>query len=300
MAIPTASQIAETEQKIQGLDEVILQLKCRRVEVEQSRVQVKRDDALSRAIVGYLRFAYWLRTPGYRFELCTPAVVLIGTAIVTSVAFVAAHEVTNAVSSSAVVAALPALAYATAAAFTLIVPPTHRLIELLVAEVEHESELQLAKSMAAQELDALALELKRLGADGNALSRSIDHRRRLLLQQGWRSLRGGDWERYLAEVFLALGADVELTKASGDHGVYLVARCGDRRIAIQAKGYEGSVGNYAVQAAVAGKMMYDFSCGAAITNSRFTRQARKLAEANRCILIDETSFEDFAMGRRSL
>ncbi|MBC7855370.1 MAG: restriction endonuclease [Pirellulaceae bacterium] len=102
----------------------------------------------------------------------------------------------------------------------------------------------------------------------------------------FRELRGVAFERFLVEVFQMLGYTVEMTKASSDYGVDLVATKGEVRLAIQAKGWEGSVGNSAVQEAYAGKAHYRCNQCAVITNSSFTRGARSLAFTTGCQLID--------------
>ena len=53
-------------------------------------------------------------------------------------------------------------------------------------------------------------------------------------------------------MFEELGFSVRTTKASGDQGVDLIVKGRGRRIAVQTKGYEGSVGNKAVQEVYAG------------------------------------------------
>jgi hypothetical protein len=102
----------------------------------------------------------------------------------------------------------------------------------------------------------------------------------------WRSLRGTDFERFLVDVFEALGYTVQTTKASGDQGVDLIATKAGRRIAVQAKGYSNSVGTSAVQEVVAGRGCYRCDACAVITNSHFTRGAKDCAHANHCQLVD--------------
>ena len=134
----------------------------------------------------------------------------------------------------------------------------------------------------------------------NSLRLSIHYRREKLKQRDWKQLRGLGWERYLEEVCNALGYGVEHTKSSGDQGVDLVAVRGEKRIAIQAKGYANKVSNKAVQEVVAGQRIYNCSASAVITNSSFTESAFELAAANRCVLIYDENFPDFVMGRLSL
>lgn len=121
-------------------------------------------------------------------------------------------------------------------------------------------------------------------------------RRHRLLIQDWRSLRGVAFEVFLFEVFTELGYIVTMTKASGDQGVDLTAIKAQRRVAIQAKGYSGSVGNPAVQQVFAGKEFYGcFEC-AVVTNSSFTRGARELALSVNCHLIDEAMIPELIDG----
>lgn len=112
----------------------------------------------------------------------------------------------------------------------------------------------------------------------------------------WASLRGVAFENFLAEVFRALGYEVELTKASGDQGVDLLLTGKGRRVAVQAKGYSNSVGNDAVQAVFAGKRFYGCHDCVVITNSTFTNSARELATKVSCRLIDSTAIPALIAG----
>ena len=107
----------------------------------------------------------------------------------------------------------------------------------------------------------------------------------------WRYLTGETWEGYLEQVFLMHGYRVERTKVTGDQGVDLIVSHGRIRLAIQAKGYAGSVGNKAVQEVVAGRLYYRCTHSAVITNSSFTKSARELAGKTECILIDGSEIE---------
>lgn len=107
----------------------------------------------------------------------------------------------------------------------------------------------------------------------------------------WKNMSGETWERFLATQFKRHGYRVEMTKASGDQGVDLIVHFDNVRLAIQAKGYAGSVGNSAVQEVVSGRLFYNCSHCAVIINSRFTKSARELAGKSNCILIDENGVE---------
>jgi restriction system protein len=110
-------------------------------------------------------------------------------------------------------------------------------------------------------------------------------------------MRDIEWEEFLERAFRLLGATVETTRVTGDQGVDLVVEKGALRYAIQAKGYHNSVGNAAVQAAVAGMAHYRCNACAVITNSRFTTSAEELALSNRCRLIDEEQIPALVLGK---
>jgi hypothetical protein len=129
------------------------------------------------------------------------------------------------------------------------------------------------------------------------LTKLLSSRRYRLARCDWRGMRGPEFERFIAEVFEELGYDVESTGASGDQGVDLIARGRGRVIAIQTKGYEGSVGNKAIQEAYAGMTYYRCRECLAVTNSRFTRGALDLARAVGCSLIDGADILDLIEGR---
>jgi len=63
----------------------------------------------------------------------------------------------------------------------------------------------------------------------DALLKSVEFKRELLLRQNWKAMRGPEWEAFLAEAFRLLGGSVEATGATGDQGVDLIVDLGDRR-----------------------------------------------------------------------
>ncbi len=99
------------------------------------------------------------------------------------------------------------------------------------------------------------------------------------------SLSGSDFESLLKRLFEAMGFSVQLTGKSGDQGGDLIANKDGKRHLIQAKRYNGSVSNSAVQEAVAAKPYYDCSHAVVITNGEYTRGAMDLAKANNVQLV---------------
>ena len=118
-----------------------------------------------------------------------------------------------------------------------------------------------------------------------------------LIHSDWRGMRGTDFEHFLARAFQMLGYQVQTTKASGDQGADLLVTGKGIKLAVQAKGYDNSVGNHAVMEVVAGMHFYQCVSCAVITNSHFTSTAEKLAHANGCRLIDGAHIPDLIEGR---
>jgi restriction endonuclease Mrr len=115
------------------------------------------------------------------------------------------------------------------------------------------------------------------------------------------ALSGTEFETYLAKLLKEAGFEsVVGTPASGDQGADLIARRNGRVIAIQAKGYRGTVGNGAVQEIVGALRFYGADEGWVITNSTFTASARALAQANNIRLIDGNDLKDIAALRAKL
>ena len=115
-----------------------------------------------------------------------------------------------------------------------------------------------------------------------------------LSRMNWRDLRGYDFEVYLEQLFRAHGFKVIRHGGAGDQGVDLIAACEGRRIAIQAKGYSGSVGNSAVQEVAAGRQVHGCNEAVVVTNSRFTKGAYECAHHNRVRLVDGDELRQLA------
>jgi hypothetical protein len=84
------------------------------------------------------------------------------------------------------------------------------------------------------------------------------------------------------------------TRATGNQGADLIAKRNGIKIAIQAKGYAGPVGNVAAQEIVGALRLYNAEEGWVVTNSTFTKSARSLAQANNARLIDGYDLKDFS------
>lgn len=92
------------------------------------------------------------------------------------------------------------------------------------------------------------------------------------------TMEGVQFERYLYELFIALGYKVQRTSKTGDFGADLILDDGDSKTVVQAKRYKGNVGIQAVQEVFAAKSYYDADYAWVVTNSSYTNAAYELAE----------------------
>lgn len=105
---------------------------------------------------------------------------------------------------------------------------------------------------------------------------------------------GLEFESYCAVLLEKNGYEsVEVTKASGDQGIDILATYNGVKYAIQCKLYSKPVGNSAVQQAYSGKTFYNCHIGVVLTNSIFTPSAIELAEKLGVVLWDKYTLESF-------
>lgn len=103
---------------------------------------------------------------------------------------------------------------------------------------------------------------------------------------------GHQFEQYCADLLTQNGfTQVEVTKASGDFGIDVLAEKDGVTYAIQCKYYTDKVGNHAVQEAFAGKEYYDRMIAVVMTNSTFTPAAIETAKQTHVLLWDGETLE---------
>ena len=105
-------------------------------------------------------------------------------------------------------------------------------------------------------------------------------------------MNGAEFEQFVANLFNKMGYDATVTKHSGDQGIDVLAEKNGTKIGIQAKCYSGSVGNSAIQEAVAGKSYYRVDKVIVVTNNFFTPSAIELAQVNDVILWDRSILKE--------
>lgn len=121
------------------------------------------------------------------------------------------------------------------------------------------------------------------------------------------TLTGAQLENVVYRIFTAFykfnEENVFLVGKTGDFGVDVIATSDDEvTYAVQAKAYSKPVGLAAVQQIVAAKAMYHYDVGVVVTNNRLTRNAKRLASANKIIVVEEQQLRSilYEMNGRSL
>ncbi len=110
------------------------------------------------------------------------------------------------------------------------------------------------------------------------------------------TMTGGEFETFVANVLKAKGfTSVRGTPVTGDQGADLIAEKDGRTIIIQAKRYQGSVGNGAVQEVIAARTFYKGDEAWVVTNSTFTRAAVALAQSAGVRLVDGIELRKLAV-----
>ena len=100
-------------------------------------------------------------------------------------------------------------------------------------------------------------------------------------------MEGQDFEEYCVELLEAGGFEnVEMTPASHDYGIDIIADKDGISYAVQCKCYSDPVGIKAIQEAFAGKAYYNAMVGAVMTNQYFTKPAKEFAEKLNIVMWD--------------
>ena len=115
--------------------------------------------------------------------------------------------------------------------------------------------------------------------------------------QKFERLNGTDFEKLLYRLFGAMGYVVELIGRTGDQGGDLIINKNGERTLIQAKCYrDWSVGNSAVQQVTGAMKHYDCQKTMVVTTStKFTKEARELAQSNQTELISKNRLSEMLL-----
>lgn len=99
-------------------------------------------------------------------------------------------------------------------------------------------------------------------------------------------MNGQEFENFVSMMFGKMGYDCEVTKASRDQGIDVVASKNQIKIGIQAKCYSNKVSNSAIQEVVTGMKYYNCDKGIVVTNNYFTSSAIEIAQVHNITLWD--------------
>ncbi|WP_428306978.1 restriction endonuclease [Lacipirellula sp.] len=238
-----------------------------------------------------------MRRPAESFNLWPLGLILVGGVLAGSPAFVFWKLAGGSYAIAFAAFLVSAGVAASTLAWLLFTSRARELNEI----IEHTASRLRTARETGNRLQAELADVRRLLATDtqalDAIRQSLQFQRETLLRENWKAMRGLEWEDFLVRAFRLLGAAVQPTGTSGDQGVDLIATIGPRCYAIQAKGYVSSVGNGAVQEAVAGMAHYRCNACAVITNSRFTASAMALAGSNRCRMIGEDEVPALVLGQ---
>jgi Holliday junction resolvasome RuvABC ATP-dependent DNA helicase subunit len=92
-----------------------------------------------------------------------------------------------------------------------------------------------------------------------------------------RSMDGLEFEYWVADLFRRAGFQVEITQASGDHGVDLWAYSGTRMVAVQCKRWDGAIGEPVLRDLYGAMTAAKAQCGCLVTTGSFTAQASQFS-----------------------
>ncbi len=282
--------------QIKSLQQQANQLELQLADLEQRFRDTNRMLRNARLKALYLRSNEALRAPAEKYSLWHIGVRIVGSAIAAAIAFVLLFLLNLSVSGIVIGAMLAAFVMFALLSWAMVNPATASLPKL-IAEQEKLKELSEEElSRLNKKVENLREQILTTNATIKELTDSNREKREQLLKQNWKTMQGADWVEYLVQVFEALGASAQTARMKGVDGVDLIVRFGEVMIAVQAKGYVGSVDKEAIAQVVAGKTHYDCDRAAVITNSRFSAPARPFAASRSCYLIGEKEFPAFVMG----
>ena len=88
---------------------------------------------------------------------------------------------------------------------------------------------------------------------------------------------GHEFEHWVADGLNAFGWDAQVTSATGDQGIDVIAEMHGMKVGLQCKLFSSPVGNKAVQEAFAGKTFHQTDAVCVMSNASYTPSAQKLA-----------------------
>lgn len=106
-----------------------------------------------------------------------------------------------------------------------------------------------------------------------------------------------DFEGLCSQILAENGWKSSLTKGSGDQGADVLAQRGKKKLVLQCKLYNSTVGNKAVQEVISAKVFYGAQMGAVVCVKGYSRSAKQLAAASDIALLTLPELRDFARAK---
>jgi len=115
-----------------------------------------------------------------------------------------------------------------------------------------------------------------------------------------RSMEGVEFEHWVADLFRRAGFQVEVTQASGDHGVDLWASKQNRLVAVQCKRWDGAVGEPVVRDLYGAMTAANAQTGCLVTTGTFTTQAQLFSKGKPLCLVGFDALMEVSISPESL
>ena len=110
------------------------------------------------------------------------------------------------------------------------------------------------------------------------------------------AMDGFQFEQYVAGLLSYQGySHIQVTQASGDYGIDVIAVKDGQRWAIQSKRYSKPVSQAAIREAVAGAVYYQCQRSMVVATNTFTKHAKALARSNGTVLVDRDKLAEWIL-----
>ena len=111
------------------------------------------------------------------------------------------------------------------------------------------------------------------------------------------TMKGEEFEKYVAELLRFQGYKTRMTPRSGDYGVDIIASKDGVKTAVQIKRYSKKLDQKPIREAVTGMAVRQYGCTKAmvVTNSTFTKTAEFLASESSCELVDREKLGEWIL-----
>lgn len=283
-----------THAQIETLRQQLSQVKSDLAETKRRSRETRLQVLGAKLRTWYFRGCLALRKPAPHYSMWDAGVLSVGPLVAMIVAFIAFSML-----------GLPGgllfwlLVLAGVVAFAILsimlgYPSTATLPKLIADERFLADELRGRLHQIKLETNTLQKQVVATRSALDELLESDRKKRESLLAKNWKAMLQDAWRRYVEEVFIALGGDVERPEEAPD--VDTVVIYGDVRIAVLTKANVAAVTSKDVEQVLAAKSRLKCDRAAILTNHRLARSAEDLAEANGVFLIDMQQIPSFVMG----